>query len=94
MKHSIMKYRKQLKKEINPKAVVHGKVLTSRKEANYCVNPRRFTLDFVAALYHGQVMLNLTKDLNYKAIGGPTWSADSVAIAMMQVTVQQGRKID
>ena len=75
-----MSAREQLKKEIVSKAVVHGKViLSSGKEADYYVDLRRVTLDSVAAPLVGQVMLDLTKDLDYEAVGGLTLGADPVA---------------
>ena len=84
-----------LKKEILNKAVVHGKViLSSGKEADYYVDLRRVTLDSVAAPLVGQVMLELTKDLNYEAVGGLTLGADPVATAMMHMAAQNGRKLD
>ncbi|NDI08179.1 MAG: orotate phosphoribosyltransferase [Actinobacteria bacterium] len=84
-----------LREQIISKAVVHGKViLSSGKEADYYVDLRRVTLDSVAAPLVGQVMLNLTKDLDYEAVGGLTLGADPVATAMMHVAAQQGRKID
>jgi orotate phosphoribosyltransferase len=90
-----MSAREQLKKEIVSKAVVHGKViLSSGKEADYYVDLRRVTLDSVAAPLVGQVMLDLTKDLDYEAVGGLTLGADPVATAMMHVAAQHGRKID
>ena len=84
-----------LKKEILNKAVVHGKViLSSGKEADYYVDLRRVTLDSRAAPLVGQVMLELTKDLDYEAVGGLTLGADPVATAMMHVAGQNGRKLD
>jgi orotate phosphoribosyltransferase len=84
-----------LKNEILNKAVVHGKViLSSGKEADYYVDLRRVTLDSIAAPLVGQVMLELTKDLNYEAVGGLTLGADPVATAMMHVATQSGRKLD
>jgi orotate phosphoribosyltransferase len=84
-----------LKNEILNKAVVHGKViLSSGKEADYYVDLRRVTLDCVAAPLVGQVMLELTKDLDYEAVGGLTLGADPVATAMMHVAAQSGRKLD
>jgi orotate phosphoribosyltransferase len=60
-----------LREQIISKAVVHGKViLSSGKEADYYVDLRRVTLDSVAAPLVGQVMLDLTKDLDYEAVGG------------------------
>ena len=90
-----MSARNQLKNEIVNKAVVHGKViLSSGKEADYYVDLRRVTLDHVAAPLVGEVMLELTKDLDYEAVGGLTLGADPVATAMMHVAAQQGKTID
>ena len=84
-----------LKEEIINKAVVHGKViLSSGKEADYYVDLRRVTLDHVAAPLIGEVMLDLTKDLNYDAVGGLTLGADPVATAMMHTAAKQGKKLD
>jgi orotate phosphoribosyltransferase len=90
-----MSARESLKNEILKKAVVHGKViLSSGKEADYYVDLRRVTLDSVAAPLVGEVMLELTKDLDYEAVGGLTLGADPVATAMMHVAGQEGRKLD
>ncbi len=90
-----MSARENLKQEILNKAVVHGKViLSSGKEADYYVDLRRVTLDSVAAPLVGEVMLELTKDLDFDAVGGLTLGADPVATAMMHVAGQKGRKID
>ena len=90
-----MSARELLKNEILNKAVVHGKViLSSGKEADYYVDLRRVTLDSVAAPLVGEVMLDLTKDLDYEAVGGLTLGADPVATAMMHVAGQKGRKLD
>jgi orotate phosphoribosyltransferase len=65
-----MSARETLKNEIKNKAVVHGKViLSSGKEADYYVDLRRITLDHVAAPLVGEVMLELTKELDYEAVG-------------------------
>jgi len=90
-----MNSRDKLKEEILNKAVVHGKViLSSGKEADYYVDLRRVTLDAVAAPLVGEVMLDLTKDLDFDAVGGLTLGADPVATAMMHVAVGKGRKLD
>lgn len=90
-----MNSREILKEEIIKKAVVHGKViLSSGKEADYYVDLRRVTLDHVAAPLIGEVMLELTKDLNYEAVGGLTLGADPVATAMMHVAAKQGQALD
>jgi orotate phosphoribosyltransferase len=90
-----MSAREELKNEIVNKAVVHGKViLSSGKEADYYVDLRRVTLDHVAAPLVGEVMLELTKDLDYDAVGGLTLGADPVATAMMHVAAKTGKAID
>ena len=90
-----MSSKEQLRQEIINKAVVHGKViLSSGKEADYYVDLRRVTLDQVAAPLIGEVMLELTKDLSYEAVGGLTLGADPVATAMMHTAAKQGKKLD
>jgi orotate phosphoribosyltransferase len=84
----------QLKQQILAKAVVHGKViLSSGKEADYYVDLRRVTLDGVAAPLVGEVMLELTKDLDYDAAGGLTLGADPVATAMLHAAAKHGREL-
>ena len=90
-----MSARENLKSEIINKAAVHGKViLSSGKEADYYVDLRRITLDHVAAPLVGDVMLDLTKDLDFDAVGGLTLGADPVATAMMHVAASKGRALD
>jgi orotate phosphoribosyltransferase len=87
--------REELRQEILKKAVVHGKViLSSGKEADYYVDLRRVTLDSKAAPLVGEVMLELTKNLDFEAVGGLTLGADPVASAMLHVAHKQGRKLD
>ena len=84
-----------LKEEILKKAVVRGKViLSSGKEADFYVDLRRVTLDAVAAPLVGEVMLDLTKDLDYEAVGGLTLGADPVATAMLHAAAKRGRKLN
>ena len=76
--------RTRLVQEIAEKAVVRGRVtLASGREADYYVDLRRITLDGVAAPLVGRVMVELTKDLEYEAVGGLTLGADPVATAML-----------
>jgi len=87
--------RETLREEILKKAVVHGKViLSSGKEADYYVDLRRITLDSVASPLVGEVMLDVTKDWDFDAVGGLTLGADPVATAMMHVAASKGRKLD
>ena len=71
-----------LLKLIKDDAVVHGRVtLSSGKEADYYVDLRRVTLAANAAPLVGRVMLDLTADWDYDAVGGLTLGADPVAAA-------------
>jgi orotate phosphoribosyltransferase len=81
--------------QITSKAVVHGKVtLSSGKEADYYVDLRLVTLDAQAAPHVGTVLLELTKDWEYDAVGGLTLGADPVALAMLHAAAAQGRELD
>ncbi|MEO3799871.1 orotate phosphoribosyltransferase [Nonomuraea sp. B1E8] len=87
--------RDNLLAEIKSKAIVHGKVtLSSGKEADFYLDLRRITLDGVAAPLVGRVMLDLTADLEYDAVGGLTLGADPVAGAMMHAAAARGRTLD
>jgi orotate phosphoribosyltransferase len=80
---------------VKDKAVVHGKVtLASGKEADYYVDLRRITLDGAASPLVGRVMLDLTADLSYDAVGGLTLGADPVATAMLHAAAAAGRRLD
>lgn len=81
--------------QIKDKAVVHGKViLSSGREADYYVDLRRITLDGEAAPLVGRVMLDLTADLPYDAVGGLTLGADPVATAMLHAAAERGQTLD
>lgn len=87
--------REELRDQIITKAVVHGKViLSSGREADYYVDLRRVTLDAIAAPLVGAVMLDLTSDLDFDAVGGLTLGADPVATAMLHVAAGRGRHLD
>jgi orotate phosphoribosyltransferase len=87
--------REKLRALIRDRAVVHGRVvLSSGREADYYVDLRRVTLDGDAAPLVGEVMLELTRDLDYDAVGGLTLGADPVATAMLHAAAAQGRRLD
>ncbi|WP_052847770.1 orotate phosphoribosyltransferase [Streptomyces avicenniae] len=90
-----MSVRDELLRQIKEKAVVEGKVvLSSGREADWYVDLRRITLDGEAAPLVGQVMLDLTADLDYSAVGGLTLGADPVAAAMLHAAAARGRRLD
>src|SRR3954462_15487837 len=81
--------------QITDKAVVRGRVtLSSGKEADYYVDLRRITHAAQAAPLVGRVMLALTSDWDYDAVGGLTLGADPVATSMMHAASAAGRDVD
>src|SRR4051794_3195007 len=87
--------RDELLQEIKTKAVVHGDfTLSSGKKSSFYVDLRRVTLDGRAAPLVGKVMLDLTDDLDYTAVGGLTLGADPVAPAMLHAAAARGRHLD
>ena len=80
---------------VRSQAIVHGKVtLSSGKEADFYVDLRRTTLSAAAAPLVGKVMLDLTQDLDYDAVGGLTMGADPIATAMLHQAAARGRSLD
>lgn len=76
-------------------AIVHGKVtLSSGREADYYVDLRRVTLSAQAAPLVGRVLLDLTDDWEFDAVGGLTMGADPVATAMLHAADARGRLLD
>ena len=87
--------RADLLAEIKAKAVIHGAVtLTSGQQADWYIDLRRLLLNGRAARLAGRVMLDLTSDLRYAAVGGLTLGADPVATAMMHAATEQGRELN
>jgi len=87
--------RSDLLSAIKAKAVVRGDVvLASGQRANWYIDLRRVTLDGSAAPIAGRVMLDLTADLDFDAVGGLTLGADPVATAMMHAAGARGRNLD
>ncbi len=81
--------------EILAKAVIHGEVtLSSGQRANWYIDLRRVLLDGVAAPIAGRVMLDVTRELTYSAVGGLTLGADPVAAAMMHAAAGRGQALN
>lgn len=90
-----MSDRENLLQLIKDLAVVHGKVtLSSGREAGYYIDLRRITLHHAAAPLLGRVMLDLTADWGYEAVGGLTLGADPVATAILHAGAARGRGVD
>jgi orotate phosphoribosyltransferase len=87
--------RDDLLARIRSDAVVHGRVtLSSGQEADYYVDLRRVTLAANAAPLVGRVLLDLTADWDYDAVGGLTLGADPVAAAMLHQAAARRRSLD
>lgn len=87
--------REELRKHVNDLAVVYGRVvLSSGREADYYIDLRRVTLHHQAAPLVGRVLLDLTRDWDYDAVGGLTLGADPVAGAMLHEAAHAGRELD
>ncbi len=90
-----MSDRAELLEAIKAKAMVHGDfVLSSGQRADWYVDLRRILLDGRLAPLAGRVMLDLTWDLAYDAVGGLTMGADPVATAIMHAAASQGTPVD
>ena len=86
--------RADLLDQIKKKGVIHGAVtLSSGQQADWYVDLRRVLLDGAAAPLAGRVMLDLTSDLTFAAVGGLTLGADPVATAMMHAAAARGRAL-
>jgi orotate phosphoribosyltransferase len=87
--------RDRLRQRIIDTAIVHQQVtLSSGRQADHYLDLRRITLDAEAAPLVGQVMLALTDDLDFDAVGGLTLGADPVAAAMLHTAAAAGRRLD
>lgn len=81
--------------EIRAKAVIHGAVtLSSGQRADWYIDLRRVLLDGTAAPIAGRVMLDVTADLTFSAVGGLTLGADPVAAAMMHAAAGRDRVLN
>lgn len=81
--------------EIRAKAVIHGEVtLSSGQRANWYIDLRRVLLDGAVAPIAGRVMLDVTSELTYSAVGGLTLGADPVATAMMHAAAGRGQELN
>lgn len=87
--------RRRLLELVRDLAVVRGQVtLSSGRQADYYLDLRRITLHGEGAPLVGAVMLDLTADLQFEAVGGLTLGADPVATAMLHAAAARGRRLD
>jgi orotate phosphoribosyltransferase len=87
--------RAELLAAIKAKAVIRGDfILSSGQRADVYVDLRQVLLNGQLAPLAGRVMLGLTWDLGYEAVGGLTMGADPVATAMMHAAARRGTPVD
>ena len=80
---------------IQRQAVVRGDfTLSSGQRSTWYIDLRQVLLNGHAAPLAGQVMLDVTQDLAYDAVGGLTLGADPVAAAMMHAAAARGWVLD
>ncbi len=80
---------------IKANAIARGDfTLSSGQKASWYIDLRKVLLDGRLAPLAGRVMLALTWDLAYEAVGGLTLGADPVATAMMHAAARRGTPID
>ena len=90
-----MNDRDELLAAIKAKAVIRGDfVLSSGQRTDLYVDLRQILLNGQLAPLAGRVMLSLTWDLGYEAVGGLTMGADPVATAMMHAAARRGTPVD
>lgn len=87
--------REALLEQIVTNAIVRGRfVLSSGKESDHYVDLRRISFAGASAPLVGRLLLELTADLDYAAVGGLTMGADPVATAMLHQAAATGRTLD
>ncbi|HLX47938.1 MAG TPA: orotate phosphoribosyltransferase [Streptosporangiaceae bacterium] len=87
--------REELLEEIRKHGIVHGDfVLSSGQRASWYIDLRRVLLSGRGGPLAGRVMLDVTADLAYDAVGGLTLGADPVATAMLHAAAARQRPLD
>ncbi len=69
-------------------------ILSSGQESDYYIDARRVTLSAKGAYLCGKIILNMVKEDNIKAIGGPTLGADPMLGAIAVISLQAGRPLN
>ena len=86
--------RSRLLELLKERAVVLGKVkLSSGKESDYYLDERIVTLSPEGAYLTAKVILDMLKDVEVDAVGGPTIAADPIVGAIAAVSYAEGRPV-
>jgi orotate phosphoribosyltransferase len=87
--------RQRLRELVQERAVVRGEVtLASGQKSSYYIDGRMVLMASEAAALIGEVLYDLTKDLNLNAIGGPAVGAIPMATAAVIRYHQAGRPME
>ena len=91
----IDEYKARLLELLKEKSLKVGNfVLSSGKESDYYLDERIVTLSSEGAYLTAKVMLDMLKDIEIDAIGGPTLAADPIAGAIAGISFADGKAID
>jgi len=86
--------RSRLLELLKERAVVLGKVkLSSGKESDYYLDERIVTLSPEGAYLTAKIILDMLKDVEVDAVGGPTIAADPIVGAIAAVSYAEGRPV-
>ncbi|MCX5681623.1 MAG: orotate phosphoribosyltransferase [Candidatus Omnitrophica bacterium] len=69
-------------------------ILSSGKQSDYYIDARRVTLTPEGAYLAGKIILEMTRDENIDAIGGPTLGADPLVGAIASLSFQSQRPLN
>jgi orotate phosphoribosyltransferase len=87
--------KKELFRLLKTQAFSKGKfILSSGKESNFYLDARIVTLSAKGAYLTARIMLDMIKDDQLDAIGGPTLGADPMVGAIASLSHQAGRPIN
>jgi len=86
--------RSRLLELLKERAVILGKVkLSSGKESDYYLDERIVTLSPEGAYLTAKIILDMLKDVEVDAVGGPTIAADPIVGAIAAVSYAEGKPV-
>lgn len=86
--------RSRLLELLKERAVILGKVkLSSGKESDYYLDERIVTLSPEGAYLTAKIILDMLKDVEIDAVGGPTIAADPIVGAIAAVSYAEGKPV-
>ena len=95
MQTSIEHDRRELFRLLKTQAFFKGKfILSSGKESSFYLDARLVTLSAPGAYLTARILLDMIKDDQLDAIGGPTLGADPMVGAIASLSYQEGRPLN